>query len=342
MLLLLWGGTLTAQTQATARLDTNVLTIGDQTRLELTFTCPSDYTVHWPMIADTIIKEVEVLSHSQLESVPGADQRRMMYRQSYTVTSFDSGYFAIPPILIGYRIPGDTTLHLAETEALLLQVNTVPVNMEADIKDIKGPLRAPFTFREALPYLLAALGAALVAFLVYHYIRKRRKEEPMFAAPAPRKVPAGQAALDALEELRYKKLWQMGEIKQYHTELTDIIREYLWAQFTIHAHEYTSDEIMDAVSGTAINRQARDKLHQTLVLADLVKFAKMQPLPLEHDASLNNAIDFVRETRHLDGQPGSEGTGAVAVAVAVAEGGSGEDEVKEAVPEERKEVKDVE
>ncbi len=33
-------------------------------------------------------------------------------------------------------------------------------------------------------------------------------------------------------------------------------------------------------------------------LADLVKFAKYQPLPLEHDASLNNGIDFVKETMH--------------------------------------------
>jgi len=32
-------------------------------------------------------------------------------------------------------------------------------------------------------------------------------------------------------------------------------------------------------------------------LADLVKFAKEQPLPLENDQSLGQCIDFVRETK---------------------------------------------
>ena len=294
-----------AQTEATARLDTNALLIGDQTALEITFSCPAEYTVHWPMIEDTIIREIEVLKHSNLESIPSEDQSRMLYRQSYTVTSFDSGYFAVPPILIGYKVPGDTTLYFAETEALLLAVNTVPVNTEADIKDIKGPMRAPFTFREALPFILIFLGALLVGFLVYYYIRKRKKAEPIFKAPAARKIPADQQALDALETLRFKKLWQNGEIKQYHTELTDIIREYLSANFSIHAHEYTTEEIITAINGTQVNSQAREKLHQTLILADMVKFAKMQPLPLEHDGSLNNAIDFVKETRHLGRTPES-------------------------------------
>lgn len=299
-MLVCWHVLSHAQTNATARLDTNSLLIGDQTVLELTFSCPADYTVHWPMITDTITKAIEVIKHSKLESIPGEDRASMLYRQSYTVTSFDSGFYAIPPILIGYKTPGDTTLKFDETDALLLEVNTVPVSMEADIKDIKDPMRAPFTFREALPFILIFLGLLLVGFLGWYYIRKRKKAEPIFKAPPARKVPADQAALEALETLRFKKLWQQGEIKQYHTELTDILREYLWSNFNIHAHEYTTEEIMVAVINTKANVQAREKLHQTLILADMVKFAKMQPLPVEHDASLNNAIDFVKETRHLN------------------------------------------
>jgi hypothetical protein len=38
-------------------------------------------------------------------------------------------------------------------------------------------------------------------------------------------------------------------------------------------------------------------LNQALVLADLVKFAKEQPLPLENDQSLDQCIGFVRETK---------------------------------------------
>jgi hypothetical protein len=31
-------------------------------------------------------------------------------------------------------------------------------------------------------------------------------------------------------------------------------------------------------------------------MADLVKFAKMQPLPLENDLSMQNAVAFVQDT----------------------------------------------
>ncbi|MEZ5083616.1 MAG: hypothetical protein R2750_09220, partial [Bacteroidales bacterium] len=60
---------------------------------------------------------------------------------------------------------------------------------------------------------------------------------------------------------------------------------------------------MDAVNRTAANPQIKEKLRQTLTMADMVKFAKMQPLPIEHDTSLNYAIDFVKETMHLTSVP---------------------------------------
>jgi len=158
---------------------------------------------------------------------------------------------------------------------------------------------APFTFREALPYILIFLGVAAAAFLLFYFIRKRKKSEPMFKMVSKPKVPAHQIALDELETLRYKKLWQSGRVKEYHTELVDIIREYLEGKFSIHALEYTSDEIMDAVNGTASNDEAKQKLRITLNMADMVKFAKYQPMPLEHDNCLNNAVDYVKETIHL-------------------------------------------
>jgi hypothetical protein len=171
--------------------------------------------------------------------------------------------------------------------------------LEEEIKDIKAPIEAPYTFREALPWIFGVLLVLIFGFLAYYYFRKRKKEEPVFKVQSKPKIPPHRIALDALEELRLKKVWQSGRIKDYHTELTDILRIYLDDSFFIHAQEMTTDEIMQAISNTATNDQAKEKLKQTLILADLVKFAKMQPLPLEHDTSLNHAVDFVKETMHL-------------------------------------------
>lgn len=299
--ILLLIGTVTGQSQttATASLDTNAILIGDQTGLELNFTCPPGYKVKWPVIGDTLITHVEIVNRTGVDTALNNDKSGKIYHQRLNITSFDSGYYAIPPFRIRFKQPGDTTTHFTETEPLLLHVKTVPVDMKADIKGLKSLWTAPFTFREALPYILLVIGVGLITFFIIYYLRKRKKAEPIFRGPPKPKLPPHQIALDALETLRNKKLWQNGHVKEYHTELIDIIRNYLLGRFNIHALEYTSDEIMESVESTAANEQAKAKLRQSLVMADMVKFAKMKPLPVEHDTSLNNCIDFVRETMHL-------------------------------------------
>ena len=103
--------------------------------------------------------------------------------------------------------------------------------------------------------------------------------------------------MEALESLRLKKLWQSGRVKEYYSEMTEIVREYIELRFPVRALEMTTSEINAALRQTEVNSSAREKLHQTLILADLVKFAKEQPLPLENDLSFSHCIDFVRETK---------------------------------------------
>lgn len=298
-IVMFWQLITVAQTDAIARLDTNVILIGDQVELELSFVCPIDYKVTFPIFTDTITGNIEIVKQSEIDSSYNSSKTEKYFKQTLIITSFDSGYFAVPPVRFNYFSPKDKLSHFAETNALLLEVQTIPVDITKDMKDIKGPIEAPFTFREALPYILIFLGLAITALLLYYFIKKRKKSEPVFRRVSKPKVPAHQIAIEGLETLRFKKLWQSGQIKDYHTELVDIIRDYLEGKFVIHASEFTSDEIMDAVNNTATNSQAKQKLVSALRMADMVKFAKYQPMPLEHDNSLNNAVDFVNETKHF-------------------------------------------
>ena len=300
ILLFVWSSVdLKAQVEAHASLDSNYILVGDQINLTLEISCPTDYMIDWPLLNDTIISAIEILSKSKIDSSYSADGNQLFLKQIIRVTSFDSGYYAIPPFQIKYKEPAGQLIQYTETEALLLEVSSVPINMEEEIKDIKAPIEAPYTFREALPWIIGLLLSIAIGFAVYYYMKKRKKDEPVFKTTSKPKIPPHRIALDALDNLRHKKIWQSGRIKDYHTELTDIVRDYLNSRFYIHAPEMTTDEIMDALNGTAANDQAKQKIWQTFTMADLVKFAKMQPLPLEHDTSLNNAIDFVKETMHI-------------------------------------------
>ena len=119
---------------------------------------------------------------------------------------------------------------------------------------------------------------------------------PVFVKPKPI-LPPHILAINQLEELRLAKVWQTGKVKEYHTQLTDIVREYLENRFHFEAMEMTSDEILEEIANQKVNKEATSKLAGILQLADLVKFAKGQPTPLENDLSLSHGVDFVNETK---------------------------------------------
>ena len=282
---------------ATSRLDTTAILIGDQVNLNLQVTCPPTTRIAWPKIPDTILKTIQVIGRTKIDSSLSADKKTLILRQKLLLTSFDSGFYTIPPIRFLYREMPDTTTHMVQTSLCLLNVHTVSVDTTKVIKPIKGPLKVPLTFREMLPWLLAGVLVILIVLGVIYYLRKRKKAEPVFTLRPKIQVPPHELALTELEKLRVKKLWQSGRIKEYHSELTDILRKYLEEMFGIMAPEMTSDEILDSLRGRrAVQDDPIRKLTYILTMADLAKFAKMQPLPMENDTSMEHAVVFVRET----------------------------------------------
>jgi hypothetical protein len=271
--------------------------IGDQVRLNITFSHPTGAQVRWPVIGDTILKTIQVISRSKIDSSLSADKKTVTLHQNFLLTSFDSGFYTIPPIRFYYRDLPDTAVRFVQSETLLLSVHTMAVDTTKIIKPIKGPLSVPLTFREILPWLIVAVVVILAILALMYYLKKRKKAEPVFTIRSRVQLPPHEVALKELEKLRVKKLWQAGRTKDYHTELTDILRKYLEERFNIMALEMTSQEILDSVRiHNNLQNNSIEKLNYILMLADLVKFAKMAPLPAENEMSMEQAVAFVLET----------------------------------------------
>ena len=70
--------------------------------------------------------------------------------------------------------------------------------------------------------------------------------------------------------------------------------------------ESTTDEIMESLRSVSINKDSVKSLTEMLVLADLAKFAKKEPLPSDHEKSLKDAYEFVKmnkeETFFMNGR----------------------------------------
>lgn len=278
------------------QLDTTAIPLGGQTRLVLSLRLPMppSETVRWPSYADTLTSQLEIIRTLPIDTVP--NDGRYELHQAYIITSFDTGYIVIPPLSVGV---GNEEF---ESNPLLLQV--VAPLLEQELRDVKDMQEVEYGLLDKLVeyrWVILALATSLL-LLIWLVRRWRMRPEPAaketIAETKP--LPAYDEALKALEELESKQLWQKGHAKQYHSELTDVLRRYIERRYHVKTFERTTRQILTDLRLTGANGDAYDRLKATLQLADVVKFAKFKPEPEEHNGALSNARFFLEQTRQTE------------------------------------------
>ena len=275
---------------ARADLARKEITIGDQIYLSVNISAPPGTTV-FPVSGAGIeaAEGVEVIREENLTTV--AESPELLLEQRFLITSFDTGYLAIPPIPVFFEAAGggrDT----AFTADLRLTVRAAVVTDEEDIMPIKPIIQEPRNWRDYW-WLFVLLGVLLagVAF------REFRKRQTAVAPPPPPPPPPHEVALARLDALEERQLWQTGHTDTYYVELTAILRTYLQNRFGIPAREMTTRQIVGALDRQGLNREQRTELGELLQLSDLVKFAKAVPAEELHPQGLQRVREFVVETR---------------------------------------------
>lgn len=283
--------------KAVLSLDTSSIRIGERVSLRLNATLPKSASIYWPAIADTLTSAVEVASKSKIDTNATSRNEFTNYSQTIQITSFDTGFHYIPPFIIHYSDAGDTSRHELLSEGVYLKVRTVEVDTTKAIRDIRGPIQAPLTFAELTPYLAGLAVIVLIIGLIWYYLWRKRINKPLFPVITRTLGPPWQIALQSLDSLEDKKLWQNGKIKEYYSELTDIIRHYLHQQHGIEAMEMITAEILFAYDSAELQADARSTLTYILEQADFVKFAKAIPLRNENELSMTYARQFIDMTK---------------------------------------------
>jgi hypothetical protein len=289
-----------SQVEVHAVLDSSKIRIGEQTKLDIYLSydanAQKNLDIVWPLIEDTLKKGLEVVSATQIDTTIPDKTKPNIIRQhiQLIVTSFDSGAYYIAPFK--FVLNKDTTNPLL-TEALLLEVNTVPTDTSiTKTKDIKAPYDEPFDWKWYINYVY--IGLAILAFIIILIIvvRKLNKRKPIEVIIEKPRIPAHITALASLEKIKEEAVWKDNKVKEYYSSITDTVRLYIEERFNINALELTSEEIIKLFRTQVVDSESKLKLSQILTLSDFVKFAKQIPIEAEHTLTLNNAFDFVKGT----------------------------------------------
>ncbi|HMY24189.1 MAG: hypothetical protein U0T07_00440 [Chitinophagales bacterium] len=282
-----------AQT-ATASVKEKTFLIGDWIPVDLFVSSTANNKVAFPSLKDSITETIEVANYTPIDTIKKSGQYE--YHQLVNLIVFDTGNINLPQFQ--FLVDNNGKIDTILTSPITVRVAGVKIDTTKDIKDIKAPLKIPYTFKEILPYIIALLILLIIIGIIVWYIKKRKQKQQ----PIDEKflLPPHVWALKELEKLHHKKLWQTGAVKNYYSELTDIARTYIELRYKIPAMEKTTDELMDSMHKGMMKQSLKKELNDVLILSDFVKFAKAQPDFVENENAFKVVQDFIDKTKQIE------------------------------------------
>lgn len=268
-------------------LDRDSILIGEQ--IEINISCDLKNLTYWPNIQDILSQEIEILNLSKI------DTNNLTVNQQALITVWESNKYIIPSFTFSKNNFSDSiTIYVQD---VYLEENN------ANIKDIKGPLDDNFKDKinntkknKIIKWVIFVVIFILMIYILYRLFLTRKLERKQ-----EKNMPPEEVALIRLMELEQKKLWETGNINEYHTDLSEITRRYLEERFKFIALELTTEEILLELK-SLINKDLSKKLQKILQRADLAKFAKNQPNDLENLESMSLAKEIILSTKNTENE----------------------------------------
>ena len=265
-----------------SQVETSSIRIGEQFQFKISVNGTENV-----ILPKMVLKGLEIIDSAKVDTINN------MLIQKYILTGFDSGAFYIPQQQVFVRNQAYFT------DSLLINVATVEIDT---IKIKKYPIKSiksePYVFDDFKMYIYLLLAAlAIIVFWIYYFVIRKRKvqeEKPLY-----KMLPPFEEAIYKLNELDSKLLWQNNHVKEYYSELTEIVRNYIERELQVPALEKTTDEIIEMLrdfqNANTINtsKETIKKLKELLQEADLVKFAKSKPMSIEIEEDRKDAQEII-------------------------------------------------
>ena len=266
--------------------DKNTILIGERITYTLTVGLPSpEYTVSIN-IPDSI-PHFEILEKN---GGNGKDKEgNFVWQQKIVFTSFDSGSFTFPGLL--YKIEHlNTSSQPLSTNQLKIEVGYMPLDKGGLPRDIKSILNVEFVDWFWVYIAAGILLLLLILFFMWRYFKKKKKVIVLVSAKG-----AYEEALLALDELKKANEQRSLGVKEYHTKLADVLRNYYGRTVNQNFSNKTTQEILLKLKSHELKAETASHVTEALATGDAVKFAKYNSSYTENEAALNYLKTVIEE-----------------------------------------------
>lgn len=280
--------TLAGFAQVTSTVDSTQIKIGSAFNLTIKATANEGSKVVFPNQQN--IGPFEVLEQSKTDTVSNGNNIELT--KKYTLTQFDEGDYVVPRLSV--YIDGKNH----QTNLFNIKVNNVAVDtLKQPMYDIKAQIGGETDTDKLWKYFFGILFSIIAGVAAYFIVKriqdKNLTEEDLYKTPL-------EKVTKKLQLLDSKRLVLNGDVKSYYSEMTDVIRDYIEEVFEIPAKESTTSEVIQMLFQTIktkkiqLSKESVNDLKRVLQTADLVKFAKSEPMmnEIEQDRRTSEMISI--------------------------------------------------
>lgn len=284
-----------AQVTVESKIDSVGIFIGQRIGVTLEVSADAGKEVELPEwdSLQQVVPGLEFVRSEKADTSYVNEGKRMILTRRYFFTSFDSALYVIPEMKV--KVDGKDY----QSKKLALKVFTFDVDtLHTDsIFGMKDQLAPPFEWAEwrivIIFFIIALLLGALLGYVIY---RLKTNKPIIRRIRNKRRLAPHQAAMQKIEHIKEEKIWQSEDSKEYYTQLTDTLRQYIKERYGFNATEMTSYEIIQKLQEVN-DEDAISELRELFQTADLVKFAKYSTLINENDRNLVSAIEYINQTK---------------------------------------------
>ena len=284
-----------AQVSVEQSLDSIQILIGEQAHMTVDVTMKKGQNLEMPNFetGHYLVPGVEITGVNSADTTD-KDDSMVHVRKVYTLTSFDENLYYLPPM----EVTIDKKTY--KGKSLALKVLTVPVDTLHPNKFFppKGVQDSPFTWSEWSALFYFSIILIFLALIGVYLLLRLKDNKPIIAhVRIVKKMLPHQKAMKKIEKIKSDNLSVSGDQKEYYTQLTDTLRNYIEERYGFSAMEMTSSEIIDMLQKNS-DKEMIEELTTLFTTADLVKFAKHHVQINENDMNLVNAVEFINKTKN--------------------------------------------